>query len=80
MVITRVSSSLILVKKAISTIIPTIRIGLKIVITIKERFRTLAKYSRFMISPSLLAIVLVIYGLNKNIVGRRYGFLEPIDV
>ena len=49
-----------------STIMPTIKSGLKMVITIKERFRTLAKYSRFTINPSLLAIVLTVYGLNKK--------------
>lgn len=50
------------------------------VITIKERFRTFAKYSRFMIEPSLLAIVLVIYCLNKDIVSGWYGFIKPINI
>src|SRR5690606_27032520 len=58
----------------------TIKMGLRMVMTIKERFLTLARYSRLMINPSLFSMVLVVYGLDEDIIGRGYGFLEVVHI
>src|SRR5690606_16506642 len=77
---TLVSLSFTLAKKAIRMIMPTIKRGLKMVITIKERFLTLAKYSRLMIKPSLLSMVLVCNGLDENIIVRGHSLLKMVHI